>query len=79
MSFIKKFYANFEKVTVPLGYIMGICGFVCLFKWGQKWKWIGFIIICSATILFASGLALVEIIQEKQKINIMLLKSLKML
>lgn len=71
MSFIKKFYANFEKVTVPLGYIMGICGFVCLFKWGQKWKWIGFIIICSATILFASGLALVEIIQEKQKINIM--------
>lgn len=71
MSFIKKFYANFEKVTVPLGYIMGICGFVCLFKWGDKWKWIGFIIISLVTILIASGLVLVEIIQEKKNANIM--------
>lgn len=69
MNIIKKFYNKFEKVTVPLGYIMGISGFVFLFKWGDKWKCIGFIIISIVTILITSGLVSFEIIQEKQNLN----------
>ena len=71
MLFWKKFYTYFEKVTVPLGYIMGISGFVCLFKWGDKWKWIGFIIISLVTVLFASGLVLIDIIRERKNSNTM--------
>ncbi len=71
MQYIKKFYTVFEKVTVPLGYIMGICGFVCLFKWGNKWKWIGFIVISIVTILISSILVLIDIINEKKNSNIM--------
>lgn len=71
MQYIKKFYTVFEKVTVPLGYIMGISGFVCLFKWGNKWKWIGFIVISIVTIIISSILVLIDIINEKKNSNIM--------
>lgn len=66
MDYIKKIYTYFEKITVPLGYIMGICGFVCLFTGQSKWKWIGFIAISLATILFASLLVLIEIVKERK-------------
>lgn len=71
MHIVKKIYTYFEKVTVPLGYIMGICGFVCLFNWGNEWKWIVFAVISLATVLFASVLALIEIIREKKNLNTM--------
>lgn len=71
MQLVKKFYTVFEKVTVPLGYVMGIGGFVCLFNWGDKLKWWGFIIISTATIFISSVLVLIDIIKEKKVSNIM--------
>lgn len=70
MCYIKKFYVYFEKITVPLGYVMGVSGFVCLFTSESKWKWISFAAIASATLLLAAFLAMIQIICEKRNRNI---------
>ncbi len=59
------FYKYFEKVTVPLGYIMAIVGFVCLFQWDDNKKWIVFVIISLLTLLIAAGLTLISMFNQK--------------
>lgn len=68
---IKKIYSIFEKITVPLGYIMGISGFVCLFNWGNNWKWVGFIIISLGTVLFSSILVFIDFIKDNNISDVM--------
>lgn len=67
----KMFYNIYEKITVPLGYIMGVCGFVCLFEWGSEWKWFCFVIIALGTVFIAALLVLIEIIHQNKNANTM--------
>ncbi len=65
MNILKRFYHFFEKVTVPLGYMMCIAAFIFLFNWENKWKWIVFLIISVLTIVVAFILTIFELIYKK--------------
>lgn len=70
MCLFKKFYQYFEKITVPVGYVMGIGGFVCIFTEQNAWKWIYFIIISFMTLILATILAVIEFTREKKNTSI---------
>lgn len=70
-NFTGRMYKKFEKMSVPLGYAMGVAGFAFLFKGGDKWKWIAFGVICLVTLLLSFFLVLIEIMREKSRINAM--------
>lgn len=75
ISNIRRIYNKFENISVPLGYAMGVAGFVFLFKGGDKWKWFSFVAICIITVLVSFLLALIEILREKNKLMQSLMKT----
>ena len=68
-DFGKKFGNNFEKITVPVGYIMGIAGFVFLFNGESSFKWIMVLTLCILSVLITSLITLHGSLKEKKYIN----------
>lgn len=66
MNIIKRFYHFFEKVTVPLGYVMCITAFIFLFNWANIWKWAAFLTISLITIVVAFILTIIELVHGKR-------------
>lgn len=69
VSFLKRIYNKFVKISVPLGYAMGVAAFVFLFRGEDKKKWAAFWGICVVTVLISFILALIEILREKSRDN----------
>lgn len=69
-TFPRRIYKKFEKISVPLGYAMGVAAFVFLFKGKDNWKWLAFGSICFITIIVSFILALIEIMREKGRVNV---------
>ncbi len=63
---MKNFGKNFEKITVPAGYIMGIAGFVFLFNGESSVKWIIVLALCLLSVLIASLITLRGSLKEKK-------------
>jgi tetratricopeptide (TPR) repeat protein len=63
---VKNFYKYFEKLTVPLGYLMGVIGVVALFRSDVMLNWLIIVLICGFTIGTTAIITIIDMVRKKQ-------------